>query len=419
MSETHGPLAAGERIPAARYSSRSFARLEWDRMWTRVWLLAGHVGRVARPGDFFTLELGSESLLVARGEDDRVRAFYNVCQHRGMILCPRERGHAQGFTCGYHHFRYRLDGRLAEVPLPQEYAGGAPEETVRLAELGCAVRLGFVWVSMSPAPVPIDDYLAPVAPLIAAYRPERFRIATATTVEVACNWKLSSDVNNEGYHVRSLHPELCRVADDRGIEEHVLGLHSRITVPLGAAARDTPWEGTIPDELRALAGSWGLVGFDGTAAELRPALARAVRAKAESDGVDLSALGDEALTEKRQFYVFPNVQLNFTPRALELYRHRPSGDDPTAALFDEEFYELAPAGAAPREPLYRRVRHGEVPLGPVMGADVDLLPGLQRGVSSRGFAGLLLGSHEVCIENMHRALDQFLFGVEVPDADPR
>ena len=117
------------------------------------------------------------------------------------------------------------------------------------------------------------------------------------------------------------------------------------------------------------------------------------------------------MVDKQQVYVFPNVQLNLTAAGLELYRHRPHPTDPGRMFFDEQAYARAAPGAAARaEPTRRRIRHGEASLGPVMGADVDLLPGLQRGMASRGFRGLYLGADEACIENMHRALDAYLEG---------
>ena len=415
--EAPAPVPQSGLVPASRYRSRAFWDLEWERMWTRVWLFAGHVARLAEPGDFFTVDIGPEGLLVTRGEDGRVRAFYNVCQHRGNVLCLEESGKAKAFQCAYHHWCYRLDGALARTPALLAFPEKRLEDTVRLAEVACEVRFGLIWISMSPEPGSIDDYLAPVAPHLAPYRPERFTPTTETTVEIACNWKASVDVNNEGYHLRTLHPQLLEVIDDALVHEELLGVHSRITIPLGVGAKGTKWEGKIGGGLRGLMRAMGLdpATFHGSAAEVRPALARAARERARVDGVDLDALPDEALVEKRQVHIFPNVQLNFTARTLEIFRHRPRGVDPGATLFDDQFYDLAPVGAPRRPRQARRVKQGgSESLGAVMGADVDLLPSLQRGMASRGFHGLHLGAQEAGIANMHRALDHYLFGLEMP-----
>lgn len=403
------------RVPKDRYLSRDHLQLEWDRLWTRVWLLAGHASLLPAPGSFFTFEIGPESLLVTRDPAGQPRAFYNVCQHRGARLCPADRGRAQeGFRCPYHHWHYGLDGALRRAP------GVDPSEPLPrgLVEIRCELLAGFVWVTLAPDPEPLESYLAPLLPLLRAYRPEAYRLTHDQTVEIACNWKTSADVSNESYHLRSLHPELCAVVDDTRITVDRLGLHSHITVPLGAPSPGTPFAGAIAGPLRDLLRSLGLdpARFDADPAAARPALIAAARARALADGLDLPELTDAQLLDKHQLYVFPNVQLNFTARALEIYRHRPHPTDPQLMYFDEQAYERPRPGAPARPPPERRkIRHGDAPLGPVMGADVDLLPVLQRGMASAGFRELLLCPQEAAIDTMHRGLDHYLFGAERPE----
>ena len=89
-------------IPKARYTSAETAREEWDYMWTRTWQCAGRVSDLARAGDYFTFELGTESILVIRQPDDSIRARYNVCMHRGNRLREPGRGHVEKFSCLFH-----------------------------------------------------------------------------------------------------------------------------------------------------------------------------------------------------------------------------------------------------------------------------------------------------------------------------
>lgn len=400
------------RIPKERYTSRDFMQREWDRMWTRVWLLAGHTSEIPREGDFFTLEIGPESLLIVRQPGDRVRAFYNVCQHRGNLLCQASHGNARAFRCGYHHWEYDTSGRLCRAPQAETFQAEAPIlGSVRLAEIRCELRSGFVWVSMSPDPEPIDEFLGPIPEHIAPYKPDGWALTGDRTVEIACNWKTSVDVSNEGYHLRSLHPELTKVLDDTGVRVEIFDLHSRMTIPLGRPSRGSPWEGQLTAELRGLMQHMGvdMKRFQGTVDDARPAIQGAVRAWALAAGVDISGLDDEQLVDKHQVYIFPNVQLNFTARTLEIYRHRPHPTDPAVMLFDERSYARVPPSSAPPErPKAARFKHGEAPLGPIMGQDVDLLPMLQRGMASRGFPGLLLSASEACIGHMHRGIDRYL-----------
>ncbi len=400
------------RVPKERYLAADYMRLEQERMWSRVWLLACHASRIPAPGDFATLDVGPESLLVARQADGSARAFHNVCQHRGNQLCQKDEGRAKSFRCPYHHWEYGLDGALLRAPRAASFPGGAPASELGLAEVRCGVALGFVWVSMSEAGEPLDEYLATVRPFLEPYRCETFALEQETTVAIDCNWKLSVDVSNEGYHVRALHPELLAVLDDTAVRLDLLGRHSRYLIPLGVAAPGTPSHGQVSETLRRYLDHVGVPApFRGGAADVRPAIARATRARLDALGLALPGLDEEAMVDKQQVYVFPNVQLNLTAAGLELYRHRPHPTDPGRMFFDEQAYARAAPGAAARaEPTRRRIRHGEASLGPVMGADVDLLPGLQRGMASRGFRGLYLGADEACIENMHRALDAYLEG---------
>jgi hypothetical protein len=318
-----------------------------------------------------------------------------------------DQGTATRFRCPYHHWEWQGDGRLLNVPDAASFGEGMAREDLRLAEAPCAVRCGFVWVALGPDVEDIDAYLAPVASDISAFRPEALRLAGENIVEVPCNWKTSVDVHNEGYHLRTLHPELAGVVDAERQKITLRGRHSQIDVPIL-----TPTPGSIIGPgLRGLLEHFGVdpAGL-GAADDVREAIRSSVLASARRDGVDLSSLGAEQLVDKRQFYVFPNVQLNFSAQSLEVYRHRPHPFDPGVAYFDD--ISFARPGRAPATPPQRtRMRPGEAPLGPTMNADLELLPRLQRGMRSSGFRGLRLSSHEACIANMHRALDEYLAGV--------
>ena len=91
-------------------------QLEWDRMWTKVWNVAGRLQDVPEVGDYFTTELGKESLLIVRASETEVKAYYNVCPHRGNQLRNPGIGHAETFQCAYHFFEWNLDGSYKYVP---------------------------------------------------------------------------------------------------------------------------------------------------------------------------------------------------------------------------------------------------------------------------------------------------------------
>ena len=131
------PDLGSERIPSEKYTSPEYARLEWNRMWSRTWLLAGFASDIPEPGDYFTAEIGSESILVVRQHDDEIAARFNVCSHRGNRLREPGRGHATGFSCLFHGWRYGIDGSLESVQDPETFPQGCPAKELGLAPVRC------------------------------------------------------------------------------------------------------------------------------------------------------------------------------------------------------------------------------------------------------------------------------------------
>ena len=109
------PDLATDLIPKERYTSRDWAALEREKLWPRVWLLAGRAADIPEPGDYFTFEIGEESIVVVRQPDASIAACANVCMHRGNRLVPAGRGHAKRFSCPFHGWCYASDGTLLEA----------------------------------------------------------------------------------------------------------------------------------------------------------------------------------------------------------------------------------------------------------------------------------------------------------------
>ena len=97
-------------IPKERYTGADYAKREWDRLWTRVWQIAGRASDIPNPGDYFTFEIGPESVVVVRQADGGILARHNVCMHRGNRLVEPGRGHAKFFRCLFHAWVYNTDG---------------------------------------------------------------------------------------------------------------------------------------------------------------------------------------------------------------------------------------------------------------------------------------------------------------------
>lgn len=397
------------RIPTTRYTSPTWLARELESIFGVTWLLAAHTSEIPPGTDAFKIfEIAGESVLITRGDDGALHAFYNVCQHRGALLCTQSHGQAASFRCPYHHWEYARDGRLLRAPGAGAAACEADGRPIALHPVHCAERLGFVWISLAAQAPDLDAHLAPIAAQLGRYRAQDYRLVHADEIAVDANWKTSVDVNNEGYHLSTLHPELQDVVDARGARFVTRGDHSEISLPIGRPSRPVHPDQCITPALQDLLTHIGVrFPSDGPIVAIPDMIARTFRGRARIINWDLAAFTDDDLTRKQQIHVFPNVQLNLLPFSLELYRHRPHPTDPGRCWFDDQSF-VRPVHGPPPTPRRRKFRHGEHDLGPVMGADLDLLPRLQAGMNSRGFTGLRLTAAEPGIAHMHAVLERWL-----------
>jgi phenylpropionate dioxygenase-like ring-hydroxylating dioxygenase large terminal subunit len=407
-------------IPKQRYTSREFARLERERLWPRAWLLAGFERDLPEPGDYLTFEIGAESVLVVRQRSGGVAAHHNVCKHRGNRLCEPGRGNARAFVCGFHGWRYGLDGALEYAQDAETFPQGCPQRELSLTPVRCDTWGGFVWVNLDLDAEPLQRFLDPLPAHLDPYHFDEMRILDDWTVEVACNWKTSLDAFNESYHIAGTHPDSLDVNDDVDVPIDCYERHSRMLLKLAVASPRHPEHGkltrTIRESFLATAGIDPST-FRGGALDVRPAIAKAVREiQGPALGADFSELRDEQLVDDFHYTVFPNVTLNIFGRSAWLFRHRPHPSDPDRMFFD--FFNLlrAPALDVPRPEHEELVLGDDFAREPVggggrlLGQDFYNLPRIQRGMHSRGFGGLHLGDQELRIRHFHAVLDRYLGG---------
>jgi phenylpropionate dioxygenase-like ring-hydroxylating dioxygenase large terminal subunit len=397
-------------IPAERYTSPAYMQREWQRMWTRVWLLGGRSADIAEPGDWIATDIGRESVLLVRQPDGSVAAFPNVCLHRGNRLRPEGRGHADEFRCLYHYWTYDLAGRIARIPDLGSFPQGAPPEG-RLPPLPAGEWGGFVWFSLNPDVEPLLDYLAPVAEHLAPYRFEKMAMTRDITVEWDCNWKASVDAFNESYHVQGIHPQLLWYLDDVNIQIDCYERHSRYLIPFAAISPRVAVPSTIPPAIQGIMLKAGMdpADYEGRVTDIRRDVQKHMRATGAARGFDWSGLNDDQLTDDYHYMIFPNVTLNTHADDLMLFRQRPHATDPDKMLYDIWMFEMLPERAEPPpRPRHQRFRHGDKSIGQVLDQDAMNLPTVQKGMHSAAFKGLWLGEQELRIRHFHHVLDTYL-----------
>lgn len=198
-------------LPAWTYHSPALFALERERLFLTHWQLVGHVCDIPAPGDWLAHDILGERAVVMRGQDGEVRAFHNLCRHRGSRVVDGDKGTCKGaIVCPFHGWVYNLDGTLRGAAQPTSF-GELPREDFGLKPIEMETFFGFIFLRFSPGPQPsLATLLAPFAADFAAYRLEDLLPVMvpnwSTTLPV--NWKSVRDVDNEGYHVPLAHPGL-------------------------------------------------------------------------------------------------------------------------------------------------------------------------------------------------------------------
>ncbi len=203
-------------LPGRYYTSEDVFAREQDRIFGRRWICVGRSADVANPGDYACPRIAGESLIVVRGRDERVRAFYNVCRHRGTRICSEERGHfAGGMACPYHGWTYGLDGALLGAPLMGEVSwfdkADYPLHPAALEEWE-----GFLFAHLEPRSAPpLQDALRPLSGRFGPWRLPELTAARRIEYDVRTNWKLIFQNFSECYHCPPVHPALAKISHYR------------------------------------------------------------------------------------------------------------------------------------------------------------------------------------------------------------
>ena len=192
-------------LPASSYIDPAVFEVDKLKVFYRTWQCVGHVSELAKPGYFLTHPVVDEEILVVRGDDSELRAFFNVCRHRGHPVAEG-RGWRQALVCRYHGWTYNLDGKFRAAP--QASAEDLRRcESLRLRQVGLEVFCGFVFVNLDDAAPALAPTLEGLEEELRSFHPEpaTLRFVCETGIEHECNWKVSVDNYNECYHCPNVH----------------------------------------------------------------------------------------------------------------------------------------------------------------------------------------------------------------------
>ena len=203
------PVRMRQTLPARDYYAPEVFDLEKERIFYQKWFCAGRQEELPNERDHMIREVLNESILIVRGESGMLRAFYNVCRHRGSKLCDGAGRLGSAIVCPYHGWTYSLNGRLVGTPNVGEVEGFDRSE-YGLHAVALETWNGFVFVNLSANPRPLEEQLGPWRDY-QRYHIERLRSGWRVVYEVAANWKILHENYNECLHCPRVHPELVKL----------------------------------------------------------------------------------------------------------------------------------------------------------------------------------------------------------------
>ncbi len=233
------PIERSWTIPSRWYTDPAFHALDRDAIFARTWQGVGHLAQVQEPGMYFTTTVADGPVIVLRDKEGVLRAFHNVCRHRGGPLATEPTGCVNALTCQYHGWTYLLDGTLRGVPR-WDRVDLFDKKDYGLVPIRVETWQDQVFVNLQADAAPLARYLDGVAERIAPIRLDRMTFAKRIDYEVACNWKVYVDNFLEGYHVPYVHPELMKMYDFRKYTTETFEHYSLQWSPL--APGDAPYD---------------------------------------------------------------------------------------------------------------------------------------------------------------------------------
>jgi phenylpropionate dioxygenase-like ring-hydroxylating dioxygenase large terminal subunit len=419
-----------ERYSKDGYFSRDYMAREWEKMWTCSWLIAGVSADLPKVGDYFLFDIRDESIIVTR-TDEGIRAFYNVCSHRGSRLVFEERGNKRVFVCPFHSWSFHNNGELRRITDEETFQPEVIAQRPGLTPVACEEHAGIIFINMDDTPPPLREMIGLPEGYLENYRIDQMKVVRHVRSEWGSNWKVGVEAFYESYHLHAVHPETRGVMGDLNVQ-YDLYPHgaSRMIVPLGQPSPRAADQTTVNEGLQGMLQEAGVdpETFTGTATDVRRAIQVGKRQRAERLGLDYSRFTDGQLSDSWATGIFPNVQIGCHPEAVFLMRFLPHESDPERFYYDTMtiMYPVEDPNYCP--PAWMGLPEGtdvsgatrpatehysidqDANLGLVLSQDSTLMPVVQKGMRSRGFKGQLWGEQEQRLRHFHVELERRLNG---------
>lgn len=364
-----------ETLPGWTYNNAEFFALEKERLFLSNWQLVCHVSELGQPGAYSTLNLLGERAMVVRGEDGRIRAFYNVCRHRAAAVVKGRNGSCKNaLRCPYHGWTYSLDGKLRAVPGEQSFPGLDKPE-FGLKPLPIEIWSGFVFVKFRDGGPSVAERMAPFAEELKAYRLEEMvPVGDYWSIEPGVDWKNIMDNYLEGYHVPVGHPGLYRM----------FGAHYEAEVREGDVARHIHW-------LREkLSENWSERHYQ----TILP---------------QIEHLPEERRRAWAYYTLQPNIAFDIYPDSIDFFHVVPLG--PGKAKIRGRAYALPDSSPALKAARWLNWRINTQ----VQREDDELIRSVQAGLASESYSTGVLSEKEIGVRQLHDVVRRSLPVARLPE----
>ncbi len=354
---------------------------EQTLIFERTWQLIGHVGQLGATGSYITGRAGDQPVLVVRDEQGDLRAYRNVCRHRGSRLLSGSGQCRAALRCRYHGWTYRLDGTL--IGVPEGLAFGEKLDKRRFGLIAARVEelCGLVFVNLDPEAAPLRELVGDLTQRLERYRIDALEPFAPATGTQPANWKVVADNYLEGYHIPIAHPGLMRMLDYR---DYATELHDH-WVWIEAPLRPKP-----------------------SSNRLERAYAQMVR--------PMDGLAPEDRHVWRYAFIYPNTTIDLYPDQVNTWQMLPDGVARTSDTFGS--YRMANADPRTRLVQWANQRLNSL----VLGEDIDLVDNVQQGLRTRGYECGPLSRRETAVawfaDRIRADLAPVLQAADAPSGEP-
>ncbi len=319
------PLNQAETIPSEWYLSDSILEFEKEHLFSKFWQLACHENQLPEQGDMHTLEVAGNPILIVRDSNNKLRAFYNVCKHRGGPVAVKK-GTTSVLQCKYHGWTYKLDGTLRGVPQFNK-VDLFDKKDFGLEPVELKTWQGLVFIRLVPNKVSLETLLDGISNRISPINLSNFKHYSDERYEIDCNWKVYVDNFLEGYHIPIVHPELAKLLD-----------YSNYTV------ETSNWYSLQHSPLK------------------------------EEDNIYGSGKG-----EAFYYFIFPNIMLNILPGRVQTNVIRPLSTGKTEVLFSYYYQDIS------SDKALKSIRDDIEYSHKIQLEDIEICEEVQKGLGSKAY----------------------------------